>query len=107
MARGIPFKKGNPGKPKGATTKVNRLVKDVFAQAFHELQKDPKNNLAAFAQKYPRDFYALATKLIPTEITGGNGGPLETVIKFISEREQKGDNGQDTQPSPGPVDDPQ
>lgn len=99
MARGVPFKKGNPGKPKGATTKVNRLVKEVFADVFHDLQADPKHNLKEFAHKYPRDFYALATKLIPTEITGGNGGPLETVIRFINEQERI--NGSDTDTASG------
>ena len=29
-----------------------------------------KNNLSKFAEKYPRDFYNMATKLIPTELTG-------------------------------------
>lgn len=68
------FKKGESGnkngRPKGATNITNRLVKEVVASVFNELQDDPKHCLLAFAKKYPRDFYAIAAKLIPTEITG-------------------------------------
>jgi|SRR6476620_4599825 len=62
------FGKGNPGKPKGATNHLTRTVKEAVLEAFNELQSDKKNNLLAFAKKHPRDFYAIAAKLIPTDI---------------------------------------
>ncbi len=69
MAHSGQFKKGNPGKPKGAVGKVTKTVKETVLAVFNDLQADPKANLTAFAQKYPRDFYAIASKLIPTEVT--------------------------------------
>lgn len=62
------FEKGNPGKPKGATNHLTRTVKETVLAVFNELQGDEKNNLKAFAEKHPRDFYQIAAKLIPTEI---------------------------------------
>lgn len=62
------FTKGNPGKPKGATSHLTRTVKETVLAVFNDLQSDPKANLQSFAKKYPRDFYQIAAKLIPTEI---------------------------------------
>lgn len=62
------FKKGNAGKPKGAKSHYSKSVKETVLSVFNDLQSDPKNNLKKFAQTYPREFYAIAAKLIPTEI---------------------------------------
>lgn len=64
------FKAGNPGKPKGAVNHLTKTVKETVLSVFNNLQADPKHNLTSFAKKHPRDFYAIAAKLIPTEITG-------------------------------------
>lgn len=71
------FKQGNPGKPKGATNHLTRTVKETVLAVFQEIQTDPKNNLKAFAKEYPRDFYQIAAKLIPTEVTG----TVKSIIK--------------------------
>ena len=63
------FTKGNAGKPKGAQNKLTKTVKETVADVFNDLQKDPKNSLVAFAKKYPRDFYNIAAKLIPHDIS--------------------------------------
>jgi len=68
MARGVPFKKGNAGRPKGATGEFTRTVKETVLAAFNDLQSDPKHNILAFAKKNPKAFYAIAAKLIPTEV---------------------------------------
>lgn len=65
MAR---FEKNNPGKPKGALNKYTKTVKETVLSVFTSLQDDPKNNLFEFAKKYPRDFYQIAAKLIPSEV---------------------------------------
>lgn len=65
---GVPFKKGNPGKPKGTVNHLTKTVKETVLAVFQELQGDPKNNLKAFAEKYPRDFYNIAAKLIPQDL---------------------------------------
>ncbi len=56
------------GRPAGAVNKLTKTVKEAVLDAFNELQQDPNQNLAAFAKKYPRDFYAIAAKLIPTDM---------------------------------------
>ena len=64
------FKPGNKGKPKGTTNIITRTVKEAVLQEFNEQQYSPDRKwpLKKFANKYPRDFYAMAAKLIPTEI---------------------------------------
>lgn len=72
------FKKGSArGRPKGTPNKLTKSVKETVLAVFNEMQKDDDNNLKKFAQKFPRDFYAIAAKLIPTEITG----TVKNVIK--------------------------
>lgn len=53
------------------------LIKDVFAQAFADLQTNPNLELKTWAAANPTAFYTLCTKLIPTQLTGEGGGPLE------------------------------
>ena len=62
------FEKGNSGKPKGATNKITRTVKELVLNVFNEIQEHPTANLKAFAEANPRDFYTIAAKLIPAEI---------------------------------------
>lgn len=80
MPRGKPFSAGNAGKPKGAQNKTTRLVKEVFAAVFDELQSDKKANLKAWAKENPTEFYRLAAKLIPVQLTGEGGGPIKQTI---------------------------
>ena len=62
------FSKGNPGKPKGAISKTTKLVKEVFAEVFSDIQSHPSANLKSWAISEPTEFYKLASKLIPTQI---------------------------------------
>ncbi len=62
------FKKGQGGRKPGSKNHVTTTVKEALLVAFNQLQDHPKVNLYEFGVKYPRDFYALAGKLIPTEI---------------------------------------
>lgn len=70
----MPFKpgeSGNPaGRPTGSANELTKTVKQTVLEVFHKLQNDPNSSLEAFAVKHPRDFYAIAAKLIPTEFTG-------------------------------------
>jgi hypothetical protein len=70
------FKKGNPGKPKGAVNKTTKLVKEVFADVFDKLQKDKKANLITWAKENPTEFYKLASKLIPVQLAVDPENPL-------------------------------
>lgn len=82
MAVGKPFQKGNTGKPKGAVNKTTRLVKDVFAQVFDDLQKDKKANLLQWAKENPTEFYKLSSKLIPIQLTGQDGKSIAFQITY-------------------------
>lgn len=70
----MPFVKGESGnkagKPQGATNLITRTVKETVLAVFNEIQNDPKVKLSQFAKDYPRDFYTIAAKLIPTEVKG-------------------------------------
>ncbi len=68
MAVGRPFKKGEGGRPPGTQNHLTKTVKETVLAAFNELQADPELKITAFAKKYPRDFYNIAAKLIPTEV---------------------------------------
>lgn len=68
LPRGKPFKPGEGGRPKGSHNRVTTTVKEAVLAAFNQLQDHPTRNLYNFGVKYPREFYALAGKLIPTEI---------------------------------------
>jgi hypothetical protein len=64
----MPYKPGEGGRPPGAQNVLTKTVKETVLNVFNELQEDQENKLSAFAKKYPRDFYQIAAKLIPTEI---------------------------------------
>lgn len=77
------FKAGNKGKPKGAVAKTTKLVKEVFADAFTELQQDKTANIITWAKANPTEFYKLASKLIPTQVNmEANIGVSDRPIKF-------------------------
>lgn len=57
------------GKPKGVQNKITKTVKETVLAVFNEIQSDPKVKLSQFAKDYPRDFYTIAAKLIPTEVS--------------------------------------
>jgi hypothetical protein len=79
----MPFQKGKSGNKKGRTkgtpNKITKTVKETVLAVFNDLQSDPKNNLLEFGKKYPRDFYQIAAKLIPTEV---NAKVEEIKIRF-------------------------
>jgi hypothetical protein len=86
MAR---FQKGNNanpnGRPIGAVNKINKTIKESVLNVFNKIQDDPQHNLETFAKKYPREFYLIASKLIPTEMIG----TTETIIKVTIPEERQ------------------
>ena len=67
----MPFAKGKSktgGRKAGVENKITKTVKETVLSVFNDLQQDPKYSLLTFAKEYPRDFYPIAAKLIPTEI---------------------------------------
>lgn len=78
------FEKGDnrPRKPKGATNKLTRTVKECLLEAFNKMQNNPKVDLYTWGQANPAKFYEISAKLIPTEI---QAKVEATVIKVIRE----------------------
>lgn len=77
------FKPGNKkiaGRKAGTPNKLTKSVKETVLNVFNKLQDDPEHNLTAFAEKYPRDFYNIAAKLIPTDIKGNVSGTVKLQI---------------------------
>lgn len=64
------FRAGNPGRQPGQINKLTRTVKETVLAVFNDLQDDPKVSLAEWAKTEPTEFYKIAAKLIPTDITG-------------------------------------
>lgn len=62
------FQKGEGGRPAGVQNKITRTVREAVLDVFNEIQGDPKVKLSQFAKDHPREFYAIAAKLIPTEV---------------------------------------
>lgn len=72
-------------KPADGNGILSQQIKETVLEVFNKLQEDPKNNLLAFAKKYPRDFYAIAAKLLPTEIKADlqRTGKIILEIKWV------------------------
>ena len=64
----MPFEEGNPGRPKGATGKLNKTFKELLLVVLNEVQSHPTSNLQTFAEENPKEFYQIAGRLIPTEV---------------------------------------
>lgn len=79
--RGKPFEPNNKAAENRGANKITRTVREGFLQTFNKLQEDEKTDLLSFAKKYPREFYALASKLIPTEIQGEVTAKIIRVVR--------------------------
>jgi hypothetical protein len=78
---------GTSGRPVGAVDKLTRTVKETVLAVFNELQEDPKHSLKTFAEKYPRDFYNIAAKLIPTDISADVKVAVEQITGMVIKKE--------------------
>jgi len=87
------FTKGNKAASGRGPNKITKTVKETVLKVFNEIQSDPEIKLSAFAKKYPRDFYAIAAKLIPTEVTGMMEANIVWKEEKTYEAEQKADTG--------------
>src|SRR5688572_15340718 len=82
------FTEGNPGKKPGTLNKSTKLVKEWFADTLHYLQengtaKRKRADLRSWAKDNPTEFYTLASKLIPLQITGDPNNPLQHEMKVV------------------------
>lgn len=82
------FKKGEGGRPPGVKNKLTTTVRETVLKVFNDLQKDPLHDLTKFAKDNPKEFYQIASKLIPTEIVG----ETTQVIRVLQQEEENGDD---------------
>ncbi len=89
---------GNPnGRPKGSQNRLTKTVKETVLDVFLKLQEPDaaqpdKMSLDKFAEKYPKDFYNIAAKLIPTELSAKVEATVKQVIYESDERYKDTDN---------------
>jgi hypothetical protein len=75
-----------PGRPKGTKNKTTTLLKDAILMAAEQAGGD--GGIVAYLQqqavKNPGPFLALVGKVLPMQVTGEDGGPVQTsvTIKF-------------------------
>jgi hypothetical protein len=70
-----------PGRPKGLPNKTTKLLKDAILEAATLAggKKGLVGYLTMQAVKNPGPFMTLLGKVLPTQLTGANGGPLQLV----------------------------
>lgn len=76
------------GRPKGSPNRITASAKEAIAQAAEGLggtnrliswaQEDPANERAFWATIYP--------KLLPLQVSGEDGGPIQAVIRWQNEK---------------------
>lgn len=78
------FKKGQPrpanaGRKKGTPNKFTRDIKEALLNAFNSVGGE--TYLTARARRDPRSFLGLLGKLLPTQVTGKDGGPIDLLVQ--------------------------
>lgn len=74
--------KPGPGRPKGVPNKNTTLLKDAILEA--ATKAGGKNGLVGYltaqATANPQSFLPLLGKVLPMQITGEDGGPLQIIL---------------------------
>lgn len=80
------FQKGQGGRPKGAKNRSTQAMREAWLATFRSLKYGGKKGgtaaLTAWAQDNPTEFYKLAARLIPQEVTGADGGDIVVRVVF-------------------------
>ena len=66
-------------------------MKAAIQSVYDRLQEksgDPHGHFLAWAEEQPTEFYKLASKLLPIQLSGDeNGGPLQVIVKRFDDGE--------------------
>jgi hypothetical protein len=76
-------KPGTPktgGRQKGVANKITRDLKEMILGALDDA--GGRKYLAQQADKNPAAFMTLVGKVLPMQVTGASGGPVETVTRI-------------------------
>lgn len=81
------FGRGNPGKPKGATNKVTRQVREMITEALDNAGGVDYLTEKAMDPKTASAFLTLVGKVLPLQVTGEGGGPVQyaKIVRVIVE----------------------
>lgn len=72
----------NPkGRPKGSVNKQTAAVKQCLINAFEHI--GGWQNLAKWAEENQTEFYKLWAKIMPTEVTGEDGGDIIVTVRKV------------------------
>lgn len=71
-----------PGRPKGLPNKTTALLKDAILQAAEKAggKEGMIGYLTTQATANPQSFLPLLGKVLPMQVTGEDGGPLQVII---------------------------
>ena len=76
------FGKGNPGKPKGATNKVNNDIKSMILEALSNAGGAEYLERKANDPKTAAAFLGLVGKVLPLQVTGADGDAIKVVTRI-------------------------
>jgi hypothetical protein len=69
------------GRQKGSLNKTTGKVKEALHLAFDGI--GGVEQLKKWAKENPTEFYKIWSKMIPQEVTGEDGGPVELAFKWL------------------------
>src|SRR5688572_28211666 len=75
------------GRKKGTPNKSNAAIREAMLAVFAELQAEAggeNGHFLEWARGNSTDFYKLASKLLPYQVTGQDGGPVITRIELVA-----------------------
>jgi len=82
----MPFEKGNKlskGRKKDTPNRFTKQFKDLLTETYQALEEKKGHGLQTWAEKHPTDFYRICSKLVPQQITGEGGGPVEIIQTYL------------------------
>jgi len=74
------------GRKKGTPNKLSSTVKDNVITVFEKL--GGVDHMAEWAKENPGHFYNIYSKILPMQVTGEDGGPLNVIIQRFGETKE-------------------
>lgn len=78
-------RKSGPGRPKGTPNRTTAMLKDAILKAAEKAGDKGKGGLVGYcrflAREEPKAFAQLLGKVLPMQVTGEDGGPVQVIIR--------------------------